>query len=456
MNPAKGKPNIEIKLEQHWRRQYSLFQIPGLARKLAEIIEKDTGLPGLVRAEGSENWVATYSPEGSIEKLTAGMIDLIKHNPSAIEKDIAALHQSGEQFANIFRGMEINDKTPTETLFKLNQQLFDAWAPYAAHLWKSFYFVEAGGKAFENVIKKHFSADDTQAAITFYSEPSQLAHVRTIADYFRRTSDTNERAKYIQKEFPWLFSTDPYSPPATEQQIIEYVASFSLPPIEEHHPVQPQKPLSAEAKQIIKIYQDMLYLKDKRDEYRRRAFYSARPLVLEIMQRLKCTLDQLWYVLPHELPLFQTNREEFLEEVKNRQKSYLFETSSSGEVLLSGDEAAQYLTKQNTEGIKTVKGVTGSGGKITGVVQIIRSAQEVAKFEKGKIFVAVTTNPDYVPAMQKATAFITDEGGITCHAAIVAREMKRPCVVGTKNATKVLKDGDHVEVDADKGIVRKL
>ena len=61
------------------------------------------------------------------------------------------------------------------------------------------------------------------------------------------------------------------------------------------------------------------------------------------------------------------------------------------------------------------------------------------------------TRPEYLPAMKKAAGFITDEGGITCHAAIVAREMRKPCVIGTKNATKVIKDGDLVEVKASHG-----
>ena len=66
------------------------------------------------------------------------------------------------------------------------------------------------------------------------------------------------------------------------------------------------------------------------------------------------------------------------------------------------------------------------------------------------------TTPDFVPAMKKASAFITDEGGITCHAVIIAREMKKPCIIGTKIATQILKDGDLVEVDADNGVVRIL
>ena len=73
-----------------------------------------------------------------------------------------------------------------------------------------------------------------------------------------------------------------------------------------------------------------------------------------------------------------------------------------------------------------------------------------------EILVSPMTVPDYLPAMKKAKAIITDEGGITCHAAIVSRELGIPCIVGTKIATQVLKDGDRVEVDANKGIVKIL
>lgn len=85
----------------------------------------------------------------------------------------------------------------------------------------------------------------------------------------------------------------------------------------------------------------------------------------------------------------------------------------------------------------------------------MRSYHDIKNVEIGNILVANTTHPTYLPAMQKAAAFVTNEGGIISHAAIVAREMKKPCIVGTKNATKILKDGDIVEVDAEKGIVKK-
>ena len=74
----------------------------------------------------------------------------------------------------------------------------------------------------------------------------------------------------------------------------------------------------------------------------------------------------------------------------------------------------------------------------------------------GDILVSIATRPEMLPVMKKAAAIVTDEGGITCHAAIVSRELKIPCIVGTQTATSVLKDGDKVEVDTEKGVVKTL
>jgi len=103
-----------------------------------------------------------------------------------------------------------------------------------------------------------------------------------------------------------------------------------------------------------------------------------------------------------------------------------------------------------------LKGINASLGRAKGAAAVVLCADDLPKVKKGDVMITVTTHPDYVPAMNRACAIVTDEGGMTCHAAIVAREMKKPCIVGTKNATKVFKDRDVVEVDADKGIVRKV
>jgi len=95
-------------------------------------------------------------------------------------------------------------------------------------------------------------------------------------------------------------------------------------------------------------------------------------------------------------------------------------------------------------------------GVVSGKVKIVNKIADIKKVKVGDILVSIATSPDVLPAMIKASAFVTDSGGITSHAAIIARELKKPCVIGTKLATKVLQDGDLVEVDAQRGIVRKI
>ncbi|MFA4834057.1 MAG: PEP-utilizing enzyme [Patescibacteria group bacterium] len=106
---------------------------------------------------------------------------------------------------------------------------------------------------------------------------------------------------------------------------------------------------------------------------------------------------------------------------------------------------------------EAVKGqVAYPGKKIKGRVKICLFDKKLPKFKKGEILVSSMTMPNFLPAIKKAAAIVTDEGGMTCHASIIAREMKKPCIVGTKIATQIFKDGDIVEVDAGKGIVKKL
>ena len=103
-----------------------------------------------------------------------------------------------------------------------------------------------------------------------------------------------------------------------------------------------------------------------------------------------------------------------------------------------------------------VRGYCASRGIVRGTVRIVLDEKDFSKIQEGDVLVTMMTRPEFMPVMQKASAFVTNEGGITCHAAIISREMKKPCIIGTKNATKVLRDGDLVEVDADKGVVTIL
>lgn len=119
-------------------------------------------------------------------------------------------------------------------------------------------------------------------------------------------------------------------------------------------------------------------------------------------------------------------------------------------------QAVDTIEKGMQAGVMELRGIIACPGKAKGKVKIIIKSSEFNKMEKGDILVTPMTRPDYVPLMKKAAAIITDEGGITSHAAVISRELKVPCIIGTQVASKLLKDGDVVEVNANHGTIRKI
>jgi len=149
-------------------------------------------------------------------------------------------------------------------------------------------------------------------------------------------------------------------------------------------------------------------------------------------------------------------------EIKNRKKGFIFMIEKGKRIKLTsgdiGQELVEWFEKEvgarNLEDIKEFKGFPANKGIVQGKVRMALTPADSARLEVGEILVCAMTSPDYLSAMKRAAAYITDEGGVLSHAAIIAREFNKPCIVGTKIATKVLKDGDLVEVDAEKGIVK--
>jgi pyruvate,water dikinase len=110
-------------------------------------------------------------------------------------------------------------------------------------------------------------------------------------------------------------------------------------------------------------------------------------------------------------------------------------------------------TKEKVATSAILEGLGASPGMAYGEAKLISDASELGKVKNGDILVAVMTTPDMVPAMKRAAAIVTDEGGLTCHAAIVSRELGCPAVVGTRKATQLLTDGMMITVDGEKGLV---
>lgn len=134
---------------------------------------------------------------------------------------------------------------------------------------------------------------------------------------------------------------------------------------------------------------------------------------------------------------------------KDTEKLYILQSRSI--TTLKGVEDVEEI--KDVELKMLVRGLAASPGTGTGKVKNIKDISEISRVEDGDILVTVMTNPDMVPAMRKVAAVVTDEGGRTCHAAIVSRELGIPCIVGAKGASKILKEEMAVTVNATRGVV---
>ena len=113
-------------------------------------------------------------------------------------------------------------------------------------------------------------------------------------------------------------------------------------------------------------------------------------------------------------------------------------------------QIAHYQIQSGTQ----IKGISAYLGRAEGIARVVLDPFSPGEFNEGDILITGMTRPEFLPLVRKAAAIVTDAGGILCHAAIIARELKKPCVVGTEVATKRIKAGDNILVDADKGIVQ--
>ncbi len=225
-----------------------------------------------------------------------------------------------------------------------------------------------------------------------------------------------------------------------------------------------QYKLNQKDKKIIKVLKDYIYTSLWADELYHKIPCLVMPILIKIYRRLKISYKHLIFMTADEiLESLKLNRvsKSLLQTINRRINNFAFLYDGGRIELLTGKAlnkfAANIIKRQKRKfslKLNEIKGQPAYAGKVRGVIKVIKNMDDIRNFERGKILVATNTAPIHVPAMERAMAIITDEGGLLSHAAIISREFKKSCIVGTKIATKVLKDGDLVEVDADKGIVK--
>jgi phosphoenolpyruvate synthase/pyruvate phosphate dikinase len=216
---------------------------------------------------------------------------------------------------------------------------------------------------------------------------------------------------------------------------------------------------SEEFIKFIELMQEYVYFRNYRRDLYSMSETNIRELFIEIGKRLGLSYEEIICLTDAELADFiESKNKKYFELAKERLKEFAIDRDFkiySGKNLDKLKKKYAFLIEK-VEKVNEIKGEPASPGKAKGPVKVILDVKELNKVNRGDILVANMTTPEYVVAMGKAAAIVTDRGGILCHAAIVSREMGKPCIIGTKIATKVLKDGRLVEVDAEKGIVRKI
>lgn len=210
----------------------------------------------------------------------------------------------------------------------------------------------------------------------------------------------------------------------------------------------------------LKFFDLYAYIHDLRKEMQVKTTYSFYLLLRETARRFRLSVNDLEWLFYDDVKKILRGERFNLGEIALRKKAVYALVNNGKIIRLSGTKASYAALKVlqlKEKVVKSFKGTPVTHGKVIARVKVCKGSQEaIKKLKIGEVLVCGMTLPDYLTAMKRASAIITDEGGITCHAAIIARELDKPCIVGTKIATQVLNDGDRVEVDAYKGIVRKL
>jgi phosphohistidine swiveling domain-containing protein len=217
---------------------------------------------------------------------------------------------------------------------------------------------------------------------------------------------------------------------------------------------------SDEEKEWVELQEEFVFYRTYRTERAYEALYYLERFLTGLEESLNLETHELSYYIKAEMVDFLKAGKRIDHSILSGRRQEFALTLHNGILAtMEGNKAVQWV-EENFEEKKSklneVKGLAAYRGKITGKVRVVMNVQDQDSLVEGEIMVVPMTTPDYLPGMQKAAAFVTDEGGVICHAAIVARELKKPCVIGTKIATTVFCDGDLVEVDGFTGFVRMV
>lgn len=434
-------------------------------------------------SHGRANW---YFGQSDLERGVAVMSDLAKHDPHISKKLLAAWKADEDRFEQLFAQYDAS-KLPALD----DAALLAMYATYRTALVARYsstsiidHFALGSDQLFADTVRMECGPFENEEAFhTLFAALTapvfrSFIHDGELALYDLAEHETPEGiAEYI-KHFFWKKNNYVASHRLTTEEVAAEIAHIretvrdipaartallespkrnadrKIELLQQHH-------VSPFLHALIEISDDFSWWQDQR----KRASFLATSIFDLFLQECarRCRIDHelLKYALPDEInAALLAGQGVTADTLRERQEQFMIVYARDGLQMYTGEDVlrlreAMKQSEQHQAG-GALHGLIANTGIAEGPVRVITSVTQIAEVQPGDVIVAVMTRPDYLPAMKKAVAIVTDEGGITCHAAIVSRELHIPCIIGTKVATKTLQNGQRVRVDANTNTITVL
>ena len=209
-----------------------------------------------------------------------------------------------------------------------------------------------------------------------------------------------------------------------------------------------QKKIKKKHSALIKILPALPYLKDGYRLSANQANFYFQLVFSTLSKKYKVDVNDIWRMSIREIRTMIKNGQVPRKKIVKRKKIFAYYSYHNKNHIFYGQAAKKFMKYFYNVSHKPQSGRVASPGRGQGQVCVVRSQKDFNKFKQGNILVVNNTTPDYIPIMNKASAIIAEEGGITAHVSIVSRELKIPCIIGVYRATKLFKNGQYISVDA--------
>jgi phosphohistidine swiveling domain-containing protein len=436
------------------------------------------------------NYGRFYMEEGEVKRLCGESFEKLKNNPSFVFFKIKPMTlKAGETTLDIFRSLKTKDFIVSKdvALATLDEfkKISDIQCSYGL-----IAVLELRDYIYSNYLKSYLKERSKGSSATLHYAlekllaPDELTLTQTLKiKLLELALDKKfEQVKLKALHEDWVWLNFGYRGPGLEYAYLEE----SLNELKQKPSVELKDELSRlmNYREVVQQEKNAIFGKLKIDDkhknfinalsllsylkvYRKDIAFLTNYCTLKLLKPYQgnIALNDLFYLTLEEARKLVAG-ELKIEPNELAQREIECLHHSKGKKLLVGKEVKDFLDSHNIEkedvgvggSLRLLEGATAclgeTGNWVYGEVKIVNSANDMKKMNDGDILVSVATTPDILMAMKKAAAIVTDHGGITCHAAIVSRELKKPCLIGTKYATKIFKDGDKVVVCPRHGYIK--